>query len=165
MGNYSVGQLIWLKNLSDFSGHRVKSTRLCLVRRVYDNNKIDVRTISTIYSDKVNNIPARTLKEAEEVLKNLFESKFPENVQYVILEPSKDNVLNMSFTFGNMISKKIDLNEIENEPLLDRNGNPAFISETKEVELYEREAEAIAENIIKNFRINSKRTVNEEVNV
>lgn len=116
MGQYTTGQLIWLRNLSDFSGHSVKASRLCVVRRVYDDGRIDVRTLSTIYSDKIKKIPARSLKEAEEVLKNLFETKIPESGQYVILEPDKDNVVNMSFTFGNMISNKIDLNEIENEP-------------------------------------------------
>ncbi len=156
MGQYTTGQLIWLRNLSDFSGHSVKASRLCVVRRVYDDGRIDVRTLSTIYSDKIKKIPARSLKEAEEVLKNLFETKIPESGQYVILEPDKDNVVNMSFTFGNMISNKIDLNEIENEPLLDKNGNPTYVSEAKEVELFEREAEAIAQDIIYIFKINSK---------
>lgn len=156
MCKYTTGQLIWLKNLSDFSGHPVKSSRLCVVRRVYEDGKIDVRTLSTIYSDKTKKIPASSLKEAQEVLKNLFETKIPESGQYVILEPDKDNVVNMSFTFGNMISSKIDLNEIENEPLLDSNNNPTYVSEKKEVELFEREAEAIAQNIIYIFKINSK---------
>lgn len=156
MAKYTTGQLIWLKGLSDFSGHKVKSTRLCLVRRVYEDGTIDVRTLSTIYSDKTKKIPAKNLKEAQEVLKNLFETKFPESGQYVILEPSRDNVVNMSFTFGNMISNKVDLNEIINEPLLDKNGNPTFVSAEKEIELYEREAEAIAQDIIYNFKINSK---------
>lgn len=156
MCQYTNGQLIWLRNLSDFSGHSVKSSRLCVVRRVYDDGRIDVRTLSTIYSDKTKKIPARSLKEAEEVLKNLFETKIPESGQYVILEPKKDNVVNMSFTFGNMISSKIDLNEVDNEPLLDKNGNPTYVSEQKEIELFQREAEAIAQNIIYIFKINSK---------
>ena len=153
---YTTGQLIWLKDLSDFSGHKVKSSRLCIVRRVYEDGKIDVRTLSTIYSDRTKKIPSKNLKEAQEVLKNLFETKFPESGQYVILEPSKDNVVNMSFTFGNMISNKVNLDKITNEPLLDKNGNPTFVSAEKEIELYEREAEAIAQDIIYNFKINSK---------
>lgn len=154
---YNTGQLIWLEGLSDFSGKQVKSTRLCVVRRVYDEHTIDLRTLSTIYSDKANNIKANSLKEAEEVLSNLFETKIKENGQYVILEPDKDNTLNFSFTFGNMISKKVDLNEVTTRPLLDDNNNPMFISTDKEVELSFKEAEAIAEGIIYYFKINSKK--------
>ncbi len=153
---YNTGQLIWLEELSDFSGKPVKSTRLCVVRRVYDNKTIDLRTLSTIYADKQNKIPAHSLEEAENVLSNLFETKIRENGQYVILEPDKDNTLNFSFTFGSMISKKVNLDEISNKPLLDSNGNPMFISIDKEIELSFKEAEAIAENIIYYFKINSK---------
>lgn len=153
---YNTGQLIWLEDLSDFSGKKVKSTRLCLVRRVYDETTIDLRTISTIYRDKDRKIPVKNLEEAEDVLTNLFETKIKENGQYVILEPTKDNTLNFSFTFGNMISKKVNLNTIKNKPLLDDNGNPMFISTDKEIELSLKEAEAIAEGIIYYFKINSK---------
>ena len=153
---YNTGQLIWLDGLSDFSGKKVKSTRLCVVRRVYNNKTIDLRTLSTIYSDKRNKITAKSLKEAENVLANLFETKIKENGQYVILEPDKDNTINFSFTFGNMISKKVNLNKIKNRPLLDENGNPMFISTKKEIELSLKEASAIAENIIYYFKINSK---------
>lgn len=154
--HYNTGQLIWLEGISDFSGKQVKATRLCVVRRVYDKNTIDLRTLSTIYSDKRNNIKASSLKEAEEVLSNLFETKIKENGQYVILEPDKDNTLNFSFTFGNMISKKVNLNKITTKPLLDENGNPMFISIAKEIELSFKEAEAIAEGIVYYFKINSK---------
>lgn len=44
------------------SGHNVKTTRLCIVRRVYNNQKIDVRTLSTIYSDKIRKLPAKNFK-------------------------------------------------------------------------------------------------------
>lgn len=142
--------------MSNFSGKQIKSTRLCVVRRVYRNNAIDLRTLSTIYIDKQNNIKAKNLKEAEEVLSNLFETKIKENGQYVILEPEQDNTLNFSFTFGNMISKKINLSEIQNRPLLDENRNPMYISTSKEIELSLKEAEAIAENIVYYFKINSK---------
>lgn len=142
--------------MSDFSGKQIKSTRLCVVRRVYRKNAIDLRTLSTIYIDKQNNIKAKNLKEAEEVLSNLFETKIKENGQYVILEPEQDNTLNFSFTFGNMISKKINLSEIQNRPLLDENRNPMYISTSKEIELSLKEAEAIAENIVYYFKINSK---------
>ena len=154
---YNTGQLIWLEELSDFSGKKVKSTRLCVVRRVYDEHTIDLRTLSTIYSDKENDIKASSLKEAEEVLSNLFETKIKENGQYVILEPDKDNTLNFSFTFGNMISKKVNLNDVKTRPLLDDNNNPMFISTDKEIELSFKEAEAIAEGIIYYFKINSKK--------
>ena len=40
------------KNLDNISGHNIKESRLCLVRRVYDENTIDLRTLSTIYYDK-----------------------------------------------------------------------------------------------------------------
>ena len=49
---YRTGQLIWLKNLDNISGHKIKESRLRLVRRVYDENTIDLRTLSTIYYDK-----------------------------------------------------------------------------------------------------------------
>lgn len=153
---YRTGQLVWLKNIDNFSGHKVKESRLCVVRRVYSENVIDLRTLSTIYYDKENKVPAKTLKEAKEVITNLFGAKIKENSQCVIFEPDKDNTLNFSFSFGNMISKKIKLNEYEHEPLLDENENPLYISETKEIELSYREALAIAEDIIYYFNINAK---------
>ena len=73
---YRTGQLIWLKNLDNLSGHKIKESRLCLVRRVYDKDTIDLRTLSTIYYDKSKNMPARNLKEAQLVLQNLFESPY-----------------------------------------------------------------------------------------
>lgn len=100
---YRTGQLIWLKNLDNISGHKIKESRLCLVRRVYDENTIDLRTLSTIYYDKDKKIPAKTMKEDQLVLQNLFETKIRETGQYVIFEPDKDNTINFSFTFGNMI--------------------------------------------------------------
>ncbi len=154
---YSTGQLIWLEELGDFSGKKVKSTRLCVVRRLYSDGTIDVRTLSTIYKDKDNNIPVKNLKEAEEVLSNLFETKIKENGQYVILEPNKDHTLNFSYTFGNMISRKINLQQIKNRPLLDSNKNPMYISTEKEVELSLKEAEAIAEDIVLYFSIHPKK--------
>ncbi len=107
---------------------------MCLVRRVYDENTIDLRTLSTIYYDKTRCIPARNLEEAQLVLQNLFESKIRESGQYVIFEPKKDNTLNFSFTFGNMISRKIKLDEFNHAPLLDKNGNDVYVSEEKELE-------------------------------
>ncbi len=153
---YRTGQLIWLKNIDNFSGHKVKESRLCIVRRVYNNYLIDLRTLSTIYYDKINKIPARNLKEAKKVLQNLFETKIRESGQYVIFEPEKDNTINFSFAFGNMISKKVNLSEFEHEPLLDKNKNPLFVSEEKELELSLREAEAIAKDIVYYFKISSK---------
>lgn len=49
---YKTGQLIWLKNLDNISGHKIKENRLCLVRRIYDEQTIDLRTLSTIYYNK-----------------------------------------------------------------------------------------------------------------
>ena len=94
---YRTGQLIWLKNLDNLSGHKIKESRLCVVRKVYNENTIDLRTLSTIYYDKSRNIPARNLKEAKLVLQNLFESKIRESGQYVIFEPNKDNTINFCF--------------------------------------------------------------------
>lgn len=153
---YRTGQLIWLKDIDNFSGHAVKESRLCVVRRVYSENCIDLRTLSTIYYDKKNKVPAKTLKEAKEVITNLFEARIKENSQCVIFEPDKDNTLNFSFSFGNMISKKLNLNEYTHEPLLDNNGNPLYISEEKEIELSYREALAIAQDIIYYFNIGIK---------
>ena len=153
---YKTGQLIWLKNLDNLSGHKIKESRLCLVRRVYDENVIDLRTLSTIYYDKSKNLPARTLKEAQLVIQNLFESKIRESGQYVIFEPDKDNTINFSFTFGNMISKKLNLNDFEHEPLLDKNNNPVYVSEEKDLELSLKEAEAIAKDIVYYFNIQPK---------
>lgn len=153
---YRKGQLIWLKNLDNLSGHKIKESRLCLVRRVYDENTIDLRTLSTIYYDKTKSIPARNLKEAQMVLQNLFESKIRESGQYVIFEPDKDNTINFSFTFGNMISKKINLAEISHEPLIDKNENFVYVSEEKDLELSLKEAEAIAKDIIYYFNISAK---------
>ena len=154
---YKMGQLIWLKNLDNLSGHKIKESRLCVVRRVYDENTIDLRTLSTIYYDKNKKLPARNLKEAQLVLQNLFETKIRESGQYVIFEPEKDNTINFSFTFGNMISKKLDLREFNHEPLLDRNNNVVYVSEEKDLELSLKEAEAIAKDIIYYFNIESKK--------
>lgn len=154
---YRKGQLIWLKNLDNLSGHKIKESRLCLVRRVYNENTIDLRTLSTIYYDKNKNIPARNLKEAQLVLQNLFESKIRETGQYVIFEPDKDNTINFSFTFGNMISKRINLRKFEHEPLLDKNDNFVYVSDEKDLELSLKEAEAIAKDIIYYFNIESKK--------
>lgn len=153
---YRTGQLIWFKNLDNLSGHPIKESRLCLVRRVYDDNTIDLRTLSTIYYDKTKSIPAKNLKEAQYVLQNLFESKIRESGQYVIFEPKKDNTINFSFTFGNMISKKINLMEFEHVPLLDKNGNFVYVSDEKDLELSLKEAEAIAKDIIYYFKMVSK---------
>lgn len=153
---YRTGQLIWLRNLDNISGHKIKENRLCLVRKVYDEDIIDLRTLSTIYYDKEKNIPVRNLKEAQLVIQNLFESKIRESGQYVIFEPDKDNTINFSFTFGNMISKKINLEEFQHEALLDRNNNPVYVSEEKELELSFKEAEAIAKDIIYYFNLESK---------
>ena len=155
---YKTGQLIWLKNLDNFSGHKIKESRLCVVRRVYNENTIDLRTLSTIYYDKTKKIPTKSLKEAQMVIQNLFESKIRESGQYVIFEPDKDNTIN--FTFGNMISKKLNLNEFEHEALLDKNENPVYVSEEKELELSLKEAEAIAKDIIYYFNIEPKRESN-----
>lgn len=155
---YKTGQLIWLKNLDNLSGHKIKESRLCLVRRVYDKEIIDLRTLSTIYYDKTKKIPARNLKEAQLVIQNLFESKIRETGQYVIFEPNKDNTINFSFTFGNMISKKLDLKKFDHQPLLDRNNNPVYVSEEKELELSLKEAEAIAKDIIYYFNIQPKKS-------
>lgn len=140
---YRTGQLIWLKNIESFSGKSVKESRLCVIRRVYDENIIDLRTLSTIYYDQNRRIKVKSLKEAQEVLENLFETKIKESGQYVIFEPEKDNTLNFSFSFGNMISTKINLKKYEHEPLLDNNKNPLYVSEEKELELSMREAQAI----------------------
>ena len=153
---YRTGQLIWLRNLDNISGHKIKENRLCLVRKIYDEEIIDLRTLSTIYYDKGKNIPVRNLKEAQLVIQNLFESKIRESGQYVIFEPDKDNTINFSFTFGNMISKKINLEEFQHEALLDRNNNSVYVSEEKELELSFKEAEAIAKDIIYYFNLESK---------
>lgn len=159
---YKTGQLIWLKDIESFSGKPVKESRLCVVRRVYDENTIDLRTLSTIYYDHSKKIKARSLKEAQEVLENLFETKIKESGQYVIFEPDKDNTLNFSFSFGNMISTKIKLDEYVHEPLLDNNNNPLYVSEEKELELSMREAQAIAEDIIYYFKIIQKHNKNKD---
>ena len=91
------------------------------------------------------------------VLQNLFESKIRETGQYVIFEPDKDNTINFSFTFGNMISKKLNLKKIDHEPLLDRNNNPVYVSEEKDLELSFKEAEAIAKDIVYYFNLQPKR--------
>lgn len=90
------------------------------------------------------------------VIQNLFETKIRESGQYVLFEPSKDNTINFSFTFGNMISKKLNLDRYQHEPLLDKNKNPVYVSEEKNLELSLKEAEAIAKDIIYYFNINSK---------
>ena len=46
--------------------------------------------------------------------------------------------------------------QIKNRPLLDENNNPMFISTKKEIELSLKEANAIAQNIVYYFRINSR---------
>ena len=156
---YKTGQLIWLKNLDNISGHKIKESRLCLVRRVYTEEIIDLRTLSTIYYDKSKKIPARNLKEAKFVLQNLFESKIRETGQYVIFEPKKDKTINFSFTFGNMISKKLNLNKFDHEPLLDKYGNPVYVSIAKDLELSFKEAEAIAKDIVYYFNLEPKEKI------
>ena len=150
---YQKGQLIWLKNIDNFSGHKVKESRLCIVRRVYEKDIIDLRVLSTIYYDKKRKIPVKTLKQAKEIINNLFSFKLKQNSQCVIFEPKKDNVLNFSYTFGNMISNKLNLKRYIHEPLLDKNKKPLYISYKKEIELSSKELEAIVNDIVYNFSI------------
>ena len=100
------------------------------------------------------------MKEDQLVLQNLFETKIRETGQYVIFEPDKDNIINFSFTFGNMILKKLDLNRVEHKPLLDKNKNVVYVSEEKDLELSLKEAEAIAKDIIYYFNIEPKKKIN-----
>lgn len=154
---YKTGQLIWLKDIDNFSGKLVKESRLCIVRRIYEDGKIDLRNLSTIYYDKSKNIKARSLEEARGVLENLFEGKSTQKGQYVICEPSKDNTLNFSYTFGGLVSQKIDLSKFNHSPLLDKTGKELFISPDTELELSIKEAEAIAQDIIYYFTIGTKK--------
>lgn len=101
------------------------------------------------------------MKEAEKVLKNLFETKIQKNGQYVIFEPENDNTLNFSFTFGNTISKKVKLENFIHTPLLGKKKEKLFISDEKELELSIKEAEAIAQDIIRYFKIQPKEKVTE----
>lgn len=154
---YRTGQLIWLKNIDNLSGHQIKESRLCVVRNVYNKDTIDLRTLSTIYYDKTKSILVKNLEEAQFVLQNLFETKIRETGQYVIFEPDKDNTINFSFAFGNMISRKINLKEFEHTPLLDKNNNVVYVSDDKDLELSLKEAEAIAKDIIYYFKIIPKK--------
>lgn len=56
---YKTVQLIWLKNIDTIENNKVKDSRLCIIRKVYDYNTVDVRVLSTIYFDKEKSIPAK----------------------------------------------------------------------------------------------------------
>ena len=158
-----VGQLILLKNIDRIGGRKqpiTKAIRPAVVREVLGNNVVNVRLVSTIYvNDKVK---PSTFLEAKEAIANNLKNILPHEKQYIILSPEEDGVLNFSYVYGNMYTDTIDLNSTNFKELKDSNGKSIIISNRAKIEIEEKEIEAIAENIIKEYEVEFKRKIHDD---
>ena len=85
----------------------------------------------------------------------------PHEKQYVILSPEEDGVLNFSYVYGNMYTDTIDLRTTNHIILKDQITNkPIIIGNRSKIEIEEKELEAIAENIVKEYEVEFKRIIN-----
>lgn len=158
-----VGQLILLKNIDRIGGRKqqiTKAIRPAVVREVLSNNVVNVRLVSTIYvNDKVK---PSTFLEAKKAIANNLKNILPHEKQYIILSPEEDGVLNFSYVYGNMYTDTIDLNSTNFKELKDSNGKSIIISNRAKIEIEEKEIEAIAENIIKEYEVEFKRKIHDD---
>ena len=157
-----VGQLILLKNIDRIGGRKqplTKTIRPAIVREVIANNVINVRLVSTIYVN--DNVKPSTFEEAKEAIANNLRNLLPHEKQYVILSPEEDGVLNFSYVYGNMYTDTIDLRTTNHIILKDQITNkPIIIGNRSKIEIEEKELEAIAENIVKEYEVEFKRIIN-----
>ena len=157
-----VGQLILLKNIDRIGGRKqplTKTIRPAVVREVIADNVINVRLVSTIYVN--DNVKPSTFEEAKEAIANNLRNLLPHEKQYVILSPEEDGVLNFSYVYGNMYTDTIDLRTTNHIILKDQITNkPIIIGNRSKIEIEEKELEAIAENIVKEYEVEFKRIIN-----
>ena len=157
-----VGQLILLKNIDRIGGRKqplTKTIRPAVVREVIADNVINVRLVSTIYVN--DNVKPSTFEEAKEAIANNLRNLLPHEKQYVILSPEEDGVLNFSYVYGNMYTDTIDLRTTNHIILKDQITNkPIIIGNRAKIEIEEKELEAIAENIVKEYEVEFKRIIN-----
>lgn len=157
-----VGQLILLKNIDRIGGRKqplTKTIRPAVVREVIADNVINVRLVSTIYVN--DNVKPSTFEEAKEAIANNLRNLLPHEKQYVILSPEEDGVLNFSYVYGNMYTDTIDLRTTNHIILKDQITNkPIIIGNRAKIEIEEKELEAIAENIVKEYEVEFKRRIN-----
>ena len=157
-----VWQLILLKNIDRIGGRKqplTKTIRPAVVREVIADNVINVRLVSTIYVN--DNVKPSTFEEAKEAIANNLRNLLPHEKQYVILSPEEDGVLNFSYVYGNMYTDTIDLRTTNHIILKDQITNkPIIIGNRSKIEIEEKELEAIAENIVKEYEVEFKRIIN-----
>lgn len=157
-----VGQLILLKNIDRIGGRKqplTKTIRPAVVREVIADNVINVRLVSTIYVN--DNVKPATFEEAKEAIANNLRNLLPHEKQYVILSPEEDGVLNFSYVYGNIYTDTIDLRTTNHIILKDQITNkPIIIGNRAKIEIEEKELEAIAENIVKEYEVEFKRRIN-----
>ena len=157
-----VGQLILLKNIDRIGGRKqplTKTIRPAVVREVIADSVINVRLVSTIYVN--DNVKPSTFEEAKEAIANNLRNLLPHEKQYVILSPEEDGVLNFSYVYGNMYTDTIDLRTTNHIILKDQQTNkPIIIGNRAKIEIEEKELEAIAENIVKEYEVEFKRRIN-----
>lgn len=156
-----VGQLILLKNIDRIGGRKqplTKTIRPAIVREIINENIINVRLVSTIYINE--NVKPSSFEEAKEAIANNLKNIIPHEKQYIILSPEEDGVLNFSYVYGNMYTDTIDLNSSNYKVLIDKNTkNPIIIGDRAKIEIEEKEIEAIADNIIKEYAVEFKRKI------
>ena len=159
-----VGQLILLKNIDRIGGRKqplTKTIRPAVVREVVSENVVNVRLVSTIYVNE--EVKPSTFEEAKEAITNNLKNILPHEKQYIILSPEEDGVLNFSYVYGNMYTDIIDLNVTNHTVLRDeKTKQPIIIGDRAKVEIEEKEIEALAENIIKEYEIEFKRKIKKD---
>ncbi len=135
------------------------------MREVLSDNVVNVRLVSTIYVN--DNVKPSTFEEAKEAIANNLKNILPHEKQYIILKPEEDGVLNFSYVYGNMYTDIIDLNSSNFRILTDSDGKPIIISDRAKIEIEEKEIEALAENIVKEYAVEFKRKIqdNEPISI
>ena len=158
-----VGQLILLKNIDRIGGRKqpiTKAIRPAIVREVVSDSVINVRLVSTIYVN--DHVTPSTFEEAKEAIANNLKNIIPHEKQYIILSPEEDGVLNFSYVYGNMYTDTIDLNSSNIRVLTNPKGEPIIIGDRAKLEIEEKEIEALADNIIKEYEIEFKRKIKKD---
>lgn len=163
-----VGQLILLKNIDRIGGRQqpiTKAIRPAVIREVISENVVNVRLVSTIYVNE--NVKPSNFEEAKEAIANNLKNILPHEKQYIVLSPEEDGVLNFSYVYGNMYTDTIDLNSTNFKELKDKNGNKIIIGNRAKIEIEEKEIEAIADGIIKEYEVEFKRKIkkNEPISI
>ena len=156
-----VGQLILIKNIDKIGGKKQEITKIvrpAVVRETFGENKVNVRLVSTIYSNKL--FKVKNLEEAKEAIAENLKNKLPHESQYIILTPEKDGVLNYSYVYGNMFTNIIKLTSTNHIVLKDsKTKKPIIINVDIKIEIEEKEIEALLKNIIKEYIIEFKENI------